>query len=72
MIKARAVASWKQAVGLVALVGCAAFAMASTPAPLQSQCKIVPKCDWCTCEPTASGAIVCQCYNCTLGCAPQQ
>jgi hypothetical protein len=61
--------SWKHAGVLAALVVCAAFAMVSAPAPLQGQCKITPKCDWCSCSPNSSGELVCQCQNCTLGCA---
>lgn len=72
MTKERTLASWKQAVGLAALIGCAAFAMASMPAPLQGQCKIVPKCDWCDCVRGPDGIVRCQCYNCTLACEPQQ
>ena len=71
MRKLRSAASLKEAAGLAALVACAAFTMLSTPAPLQGQCKIVPRCDWCSCIPNDKGEHVCQCYNCTLTCQQQ-
>lgn len=73
MSNLRSITALKEVVGLAVLVGCAGFALVSAPAPLQGQCKVVPKCAWCECILEADGSVrECKCYDCTLACETQQ